>query len=54
MQALGAFGNIVTNKGDDWYRQHIPVAVKSLLFVIKGTEIEDALSPILKKCLVAG
>lgn len=51
MQALGAFGNIVTNKSDDWYRQHIPVAVKSLLFVTKGTEIEDALAPTLKKHL---
>lgn len=53
MQALGAFGNIVTNKGDDWYRQHIPVAVKSLLFVTRGTDIGDTLSPILEKHLAA-
>lgn len=53
MQALGAFGNIVTNKGDEWYRQHIPVAAKSLLTVIKGMEIEDALSPTLEKFLAA-
>eukprot|EP00903_Cladosiphon_okamuranus_P003846 g3844.t1 len=51
MQALGAFGNIIENKGDDWYRLHIPVAVKSLLTVIKDTDIEDALTPILKKYL---
>ena len=49
MQALGAFGNILENKGDDWYRQHIPVAVKSLLYVIKDTEIEDVLAPVLLK-----
>lgn len=49
MQALGAFGNIINRKNDDWYRQHIPVAVKSLLYVIKDTEIEDALTPILEK-----
>ncbi|WP_411825784.1 phosphotransferase family protein [Luteolibacter sp. AS25] len=51
MQALGAFGNIIENKGDNWYRLHIPVAVKSLLTVIQGTDIEDALTPILKKYL---
>jgi hypothetical protein len=47
MQALGAFGNIIVNRRDDWYRQHVPVAMKSLLHVIKDTEIEDALTPIL-------
>lgn len=51
MQALGAFGNIIENKGDDWYRLHIPVAVKSLLQVIKDSEIEEPLTPILKKYL---
>ncbi|QTN34109.1 phosphotransferase [Akkermansiaceae bacterium] len=49
MQALGAFGNILTNKGDDWYRQHIPVAVKSLRFVIRNSSIEPILTPILNK-----
>ena len=53
MQALGAFANIIGNRNDDWYRKHIPVAVKSLLYVIKESEIEDALSPILKKYLAA-
>ena len=53
MQALGAFGNIITNRNDEWYRQHIPVAVKSLLFVTKGTEIGDILKPILEKSLSA-
>ena len=53
MQALGAFGNIITNRNDAWYRQHVPVAMRSLLSVIGGTEIEDALSPILRKHLAA-
>lgn len=53
MQALGAFGNILENKGDDWYRQHIPTAVTSLLHVTKDTEIEESLSPILKKYLAS-
>lgn len=51
MQALGAFGNIIENRQDEWYRQHIPVAMKSLLHVIKDSEIEDALTPVLKKHL---
>jgi aminoglycoside/choline kinase family phosphotransferase len=53
MQALGAFGNIITGRNDGWYRQHIPVAVKSLMFVTKGTEIGDTLAPILEKSLSA-
>lgn len=51
MQALGAFANILDNKGDEWYCQHIPVAVKSLLFVSKGLPIESALAPVLEKYL---
>ncbi|MFK7850796.1 MAG: phosphotransferase [Akkermansiaceae bacterium] len=51
MQSLGAFGNIIENRRDDWYRQHIPSAIRSLLYVIKDSEIEDALTPILSKHL---
>lgn len=51
MQALGAFGNIIENRNDDWYRQHVPTAMRSLLHVIKGSDIEDALTPILTKHL---
>ena len=51
MQALGAFGNIIENRRDEWYRQHIPVALKSLLHVIKDTDIEAALTPMLTKHL---
>ncbi|MGJ8643931.1 MAG: phosphotransferase [Luteolibacter sp.] len=53
MQALGAFGNIIENRNDEWYRQHIPVAVKSLLEVTKDTEIGEALAPVLEKHLAS-
>ena len=53
MQALGAFGNILENRGDEWYRQHIPIATKSLRFVTKGTAIGEALEPVLAKSLKA-
>jgi aminoglycoside/choline kinase family phosphotransferase len=51
MQALGAFGNIIENRHDEWYRQHIPTAMRSLLEVIKDSDIEDVLTPILTKHL---
>jgi aminoglycoside/choline kinase family phosphotransferase len=51
MQALGAFGNILENRGDEWYRQHIPVALRSLRYVTQGTEIGEALEPVIKKAL---
>ncbi|MBC7979879.1 MAG: phosphotransferase [Armatimonadetes bacterium] len=53
MQALGAYGNIVENKGDDWYRQHIPSAVKLLQHVIKGTAIDRPLGAILNNYLAS-
>lgn len=51
MQALGAFANILENRGDEWYRQHIPVALRSLHYVTQGTEIGEALEPVIKKAL---
>jgi aminoglycoside/choline kinase family phosphotransferase len=51
MQALGAFGNIIENRKDEWYRQHVPTAMRSLLYVIKDSDIEDALTPVLTKHL---
>ncbi|MFT3992193.1 MAG: phosphotransferase [Luteolibacter sp.] len=47
MQAMGAFGNIVKNKGDEWYRPHIPVAAKLLKEVTDGTPLEAPLAPII-------
>ncbi|GHC65593.1 phosphotransferase [Roseibacillus persicicus] len=47
MQALGAYGNIVENYHNDWYRTHIPVAVRLLKEVIADSEFEDVLGPFL-------
>ena len=49
MQAMGAFGNIVHNQGDDWYAPHIPVAARTLRRTIADSEFEDVLTPILDK-----
>ncbi|MGE9267567.1 MAG: phosphotransferase [Verrucomicrobiales bacterium] len=47
MQALGAFGNIVKNQGDDWFEQHIPAAVAFLKEVTADTPLEDSLAGVL-------
>lgn len=47
MQALGAYGNIVKNHGDDWYEQHIPAAVTFLKEVSADTSLEDSLREVL-------
>jgi len=49
MQALGAFGNIIKNRRDDWYRPHVPVAARHLRGVVEGTSLEDPLEPVLDK-----
>ena len=51
MQALGAYGKIITKQGDDWYRQHVPVAAKMLDVVTKGTEFEPLLKPVIERAL---
>jgi aminoglycoside/choline kinase family phosphotransferase len=47
MQALGAYGNILKKRGDEWYRPHIVVASELLLGVVAGTALERPLSGIL-------
>ncbi|RYD45812.1 MAG: hypothetical protein EOP85_08665, partial [Verrucomicrobiaceae bacterium] len=47
MQALGAYGNIVKNRGDEWYRQHIATAGRLLGEVTVGTPLEAPLAPVL-------
>ena len=47
MQALGAYGNIVKNRGDEWYRPHIATAAGLLENVTSGTPLEKPLAPIL-------
>ncbi|MEM9235595.1 MAG: hypothetical protein AAGB14_02375 [Verrucomicrobiota bacterium] len=49
MQALGAYGNIIRNQDDEWYRQHVPVAAKLLGEVTAGTAFESLLAPVLEK-----
>ena len=53
MQALGAYGNILHTRGDDWYRQHIPVAAKLLAGVVCGTDLEQPLAPVLQRAMEA-
>lgn len=47
MQAMGAYGNIVKNRGDDWYLQHIAPAARLLETVTTGTPLEKPLAPVL-------
>jgi N-acetylmuramate 1-kinase len=47
MQAMGAYGNIVKNRGDEWYRQHIAPAARLLEAVTSGTPLEKPLAPVL-------
>ncbi len=47
MQALGAYGNILHNQGNEWYRPHIATAGRLLGDVTRGTALEDPLAPIL-------
>lgn len=47
MQALGAYGNILKNRGDEWYRPHIATAARLLGVVTAGTPLESPLAPVL-------
>jgi len=47
MQALGAYGNILKNRGDEWYRPHINTAARLLAEVTAGTSLETPLAPVL-------
>ena len=47
MQALGAYGNIVKNRGDEWYRPHIATAGRLLGEVTANTSLEAPLAPVL-------
>ncbi|MBK1833732.1 phosphotransferase [Roseibacillus ishigakijimensis] len=47
MQALGAYGNIVENYHNEWYRQHIPTAQAFLRENVADTEFEELLAPFL-------
>lgn len=47
MQALGAYGNIIRNRGDNWYRQHVAAAARHLREVATGTPLAAPLAPVL-------
>jgi aminoglycoside/choline kinase family phosphotransferase len=47
MQALGAYANILKNRGDEWYRPHIGTAARLLEAVIAGGPLEKPLAPVL-------
>jgi len=47
MQALGAYGNLVTNKGQSWYAQHIPTAITLLKEVIEDTPYQEPITTVL-------
>ena len=47
MQAMGAYGNILTNRGDEWYRPHIATAARLLGEVTAGTPLASPLAPVL-------
>jgi hypothetical protein len=49
LQALGAYGNILSKLGDDWYAQHIPTAVASLKELVAGSDLEEPLTKVLHK-----
>jgi aminoglycoside/choline kinase family phosphotransferase len=51
MQALGAYGHILKNRGDEWYRPHAKTASGLLAEAVRGTPLERAIEPVLEKAL---
>lgn len=49
MQALGAYGKILADGGDEWYRAQIPAAVRFLTEVTADTPLAPLLAPALQK-----
>ncbi len=47
MQALGAYGNLVSNKNEEWFAQHIPVAANLLRELVTGTDYAEPILPVL-------
>ncbi len=48
MQALGAYGHILKNRGDEWYRPHVAKAAKLLAEVTAGSPLGGPLAPVLE------
>jgi len=51
MQALGAYGHILQNRGDEWYRPHAAIAAKLLSETVTGSPLERVLEPVFNKAL---
>jgi hypothetical protein len=51
MQALGAYGNILRNRGDEWYRPHVATAARSLGEVVAGTPLAAPLEAVLARAV---
>lgn len=49
MQALGAYGHILKNRGDEWYRPHAKTAARLLSETVKDTPLERVLEPVFEK-----
>jgi len=47
MQALGAYGNLVSNKNEEWFAQHIPIAANLLRELVTGTDYAEPILPVL-------
>lgn len=51
MQALGAYGHILKNRGDEWYRPHTKTAIKLLSETVKGSSLESPLEAVFETAL---
>lgn len=51
MQTLGAYGHILKNRGDEWYRPHAKTAVRLLAEAVNGTSLEEALEAVFETAL---
>lgn len=49
MQALGAYGNILRKRRDEWYRPHVAVAARLLREAAASTPLAAPLEPVLAK-----
>ena len=47
MQAMGAYGNILTTRHDEWYRPHLATAARLLEEVTADTPLQTPLAPVL-------
>ncbi len=51
MQAMGFFGKIIRQQGEEWYRPHVSAGARQLAAVAKDTPFEGPLEEIIDKAL---